>query len=122
MARVEASAQQRRPEMSIFSLPEEAQRESAEERRRQQRIALTRDIWRSSHPATVTSQVPKYLASRGTEIIIPPSIRVHGARGPYGRHPSSKTRPQMIALVKHADLEGATAREAQRHRAAKAAA
>ena len=86
------------------TIEERVQREAAEERRRQRRIALARDIWRSSHPATATSQVPKYLASRSIAMTIPPSIRVHGALGPYGRHPSGERRPQMIALVQHAEL------------------
>jgi putative DNA primase/helicase len=86
------------------TVEKKAKREAAEERRRRQRIALARDIWRSSHPATATSQVPQYLASRGIALEIPQSIRVQGALGPYGRHPSGERRPQMIALVEHIDL------------------
>jgi hypothetical protein len=40
--------------VSSETIEEKAQRESAEERRRERRIALARDIWRSSHPATAT--------------------------------------------------------------------
>jgi hypothetical protein len=61
------------------------------------------NIWRSSHPATATTQVPRYLSSRGITISIPPTIRVQGALGPYGRHPSGGNWPQMVAVIKHAE-------------------
>jgi putative DNA primase/helicase len=34
---------------------------------------------------------------------MPPTIRLHGMHGPYGRHPSGERRPQMISLVEHVE-------------------
>lgn len=80
-----------------------ARRQEAEIADRQRRIAEGLDIWNESHPTDATSQVPRYLTSRGITRPIPTTIRVHGMFGPYGRHPSGERRPQMIGLVEHID-------------------
>ena len=76
-------------------------RRAAEAAERPRGIAEALDIWKESYPADATSQVPRYLASRGITRPIPTTIRVHGMFGPYGRHPSGERRPQMIGLVEH---------------------
>jgi putative DNA primase/helicase len=80
-----------------------ARRCEAEAADRRRRIAEGLDIWHESHPADATSQVPRYFASRGYSGPIPPTIRVHGVFGLYGRHPSGERRPQMIGLAEHVD-------------------
>jgi putative DNA primase/helicase len=80
-----------------------ARRREAEAADRQRGIVEGLDIWNESHLADVTSQVPRYLASRGITRPIPMTIRVHGMFGPYGHHPSGERRPQMIGLVEHVD-------------------
>jgi putative DNA primase/helicase len=81
----------------------ERRRAEAEAAHVRRRIAEALDIWRESHPAEATGQVPRYLRSRGIMVPIPPTIRVHGMHGPYGRHPSGGRWPQMIALVEHVE-------------------
>jgi putative DNA primase/helicase len=78
-------------------------RRDADAADRQRGIVEGLDIWNESHPATATSQLPRYLASRGITRPIPKTIRVHGMFGPYGRHPSGERRPQMIGLVEHVE-------------------
>ena len=62
------------------------------------RRAIGLDIWNNSHPATATSQVPRYLTSRG---YMGPThtIRVHGMTW----HPSGEERPMMVGLVEHVE-------------------
>jgi putative DNA primase/helicase len=73
----------------------------AEAADRQRRIALARDMWESSHPASGTV-VERYLRSRGIEIPVPPCIRFIGMHTPYGWHPpSGERRPVMVAAVEH---------------------
>jgi hypothetical protein len=83
-----------------------AARRVAQERDAKRRTALAMHIWRTSHPADATTQVPAYLNGRGITIPIPPTLRVHGALGPYGQHPGGDRRPQMVTYVKHADRGG----------------
>jgi putative DNA primase/helicase len=80
-----------------------AGRREAEAADRQRGIAEALDIWNESHPAEATPQLPRYLASRGYCGPIPPTIRLHGMHGSYGRHPSGERRPQMVGLVEHVD-------------------
>jgi putative DNA primase/helicase len=80
-----------------------ARRREAEAAERQRAIAEALDIWNESHPADATSQLPRYLASRGYRGPIPPTIRLHGMHGPYGRHPSGERRPQLIGIVEHVE-------------------
>jgi hypothetical protein len=79
-------------------------RRGLDEANRRRRIAEALDIWAESHPDTLTGLVGRYLWSRGIYQPVPPTIRVHGALGPYGCHPQSgERRPQMVALVEHVD-------------------
>ena len=80
-----------------------ARRQEAETADRQRRIAEGLDIWNESYPANATSQIRTYLASRGIFEPIPATIRLHGMRGPYGRHPCGQRRPQMIGLIEHVE-------------------
>lgn len=81
----------------------ERRRREARAADRQRRIALSADIWGSSWPAGATSQIRRYLAGREITIPAPPSIRLLGMFGPYGRHPGGQCRPQMVGLVEHVD-------------------
>jgi putative DNA primase/helicase len=77
-------------------------RREAEAADRRRRIAQAQDIWRSSYPAIGTS-VQSYLRSRGITMEPPATLRMHGMRGPYGRHPSGERRPAMVGLVEHVE-------------------
>ncbi len=79
-------------------------RRDVDEADRRRRIAEALDIWNESYPDTLTGLVGRYLWSRGIYHPVPPTIRMHGAFGPYGRHlQSGERRPQMVALVEHVD-------------------
>jgi hypothetical protein len=79
-------------------------RRDVDEADRRRRITEALDIWNESYPDTLTGLVGRYLGSRGIFLPLPPTIRVHGALGPYGRHPQSgERRPQMVALVEHVE-------------------
>jgi hypothetical protein len=78
-------------------------RRQADEADRARRIAEALDIWTDSYPADATTQVPRYLRSRGWAGPIPATIRVHGMHGLYGRHPTGERWPQMIALIEHVE-------------------
>jgi hypothetical protein len=81
-----------------------------EERALARKIAVARDIWRTSTKAHESSLVAIYLATRQIMLPVPPSLRVHGMFGPYGEHkPSGASRPQMIAAVQHAERTGIVA-------------
>ncbi len=78
-------------------------RREAEVADRRRRLDLARDIWTSSWPADATSQIGRYFASRRIAVSAPPSIRLHGMFGPYGKHPGGQCRPQMVGLVEHVE-------------------
>jgi putative DNA primase/helicase len=75
-------------------------RRAAEESDRQRRIAAAMDIWTESYRADSTI-VERYLRSRGITMPLPPTLRLNGMHGPYGRHPSGGRRPQMVGLIEH---------------------
>ncbi len=76
-------------------------RRAAEERDRQRRIALARDIIAASLPANGTP-VERYLRTRGITIV-PPAIRYVPMGDPYARHASGGRRPVMVAAVEHVE-------------------
>jgi hypothetical protein len=81
----------------------ERRRREADDADRARRIADALDIWTNSYPADATTQVPRYLRSRGWAGPIPATIRVHGMHGSYGRHPTGGRWPQMIAVIEHVE-------------------
>jgi putative DNA primase/helicase len=81
---------------------EMARRREAQAADRRRRIALALDIWGASYPAGGTI-VESYLRSRGITKSVPKTLRMHGALGSYGGHPSGDRRPQMVGLVEHAE-------------------
>jgi putative DNA primase/helicase len=79
-------------------------RHDGDETDRRRRIAQALDVWNESYPDTSIGLVGRYFRTRGIFLSIPPTIRIHGAFGPYGRHPQSgERRPQLVALVEHVD-------------------
>jgi hypothetical protein len=65
-----------------------------------ERRDVARDIWRTSYPWQVSGQIRNYLATRLILLDPPPSIRLQGKLGQYGKHPKSGLLcPQMIGGV-----------------------
>jgi putative DNA primase/helicase len=77
-----------------------AKRREAEAADHQRRIAIARDVWEQTAPATNTL-VETYLWSRLCMVDAPPTIRLHRS---LWHKESRELRPAMIGLIEHAEI------------------